>query len=492
MWSQSLVSALAVGSSLLPAVHSSIIPLESHLTDRADELPKTPLPGFPHPNPTESYWQDPPHRIANHRTTPQLPTNQTYDYVIVGSGISGAATAFKLLSRDPALSILMLEARTAASGATGRNGGHARPGSWKNIKKWVDAYGEDEGLRVSKMEQDSINDMRDFVLAHNVSSGWQDVETADVYWTKEAFTSALAIVDYQAELDARRPDDVPRNTRTVYKGQAARDHWGWPEILGAVTFNAHTQNPYLAVCRMLELALDKGLNLQTNTMALSLAQTSGKAGCGAKWEVKTDRGTVKGRQVVLATNGFTNALHPGFASTKFLTPSRSQASAVHPEADTSDNPVFRRSASYPDLHSGNNYIVVRAPGDPGAGDVIYGGGTKFSPTREMNLTDDSVVNEVIASHLHGVGRVAYGYRNWGETTAVLKDWTGITCETPDGLPVVGGVPGEDGLWAQVCMNGHGMAWGFRSAEALVEMMEEGEAPAWFPKAFRAERAWEKE
>jgi hypothetical protein len=39
------------------------------------------------------------------------------------------------------------------------------------------------------------------------------------------------------------------------------------------------------------------------------------------------------------------------------------------------------------------------------------------------------------------------------------------------------------------MNGHGMAWAFRSAEALVEMMTEGKEPEWFPKPMRASRAW---
>ncbi|KFA80547.1 hypothetical protein S40288_07200 [Stachybotrys chartarum IBT 40288] len=490
MWSLSLIALLGAASSLVPAVSSTVIQPQSRLSKRNDGDQQVLRPGFPHPNPTESYWQDPLHRIANLRTTPDLPTSHVFDYVIIGSGMSGAATAFKLLSRDPDLSILMLEARSAASGATGRNGGHCRSGSWKNIRTWINAYGEDEGLKVGKMEQDCIDDVRNFVRTHNVSSGWQDVESADLYWTKAAFENAVDVVEFQRELEERRPNDVPKNNRTVYAGQDARDYWKWPEILGAVTFSAHTQNPYLTVCAMLELSLEKGLNLQTNTVALSLNQAPGNSSCGTRWEVETDRGTVKANQVVLATNGFTNAIHPGFASTNFLLPTRSQVSAVHPEADTTNNIVFRRSASYPDLHSGNNYIVVRAPGTIGAGDVIYGGGKKFSPTREVNITDDSVINEDIATHLHDVGRVVYGYKNWGETTTVVKDWSGITCETPDGLPVVGGVPGEDGLWAVVCMNGHGMAWAFRSAEALVGMMTEGEAPEWFPKPFRAERAWE--
>ncbi|KAF1939521.1 FAD dependent oxidoreductase [Clathrospora elynae] len=474
----------------MPTVQARVISPQSPIVKR-DNLDQIVLPGFPHPNPTVSYWQDPPHRIANLRTTPELPTSEVFDYVIVGSGVSGATIAFKLLSRDPSLSILMLEARTAASAASGRNGGHCKPGDWKGVKEWVELYGEDEALKLGKMEQDCVDDMRDFVHTYNVSSSWQDVESADVYWTKEAFEEAAEIVAFQEELGSRRPNDVPQNnTRTVFAGQAARDHWKWPQILGAVTYTSHTLNPYLTVCAILEQGLAKGLNLQTTTMALGLTQLSNTSESGAKWEVKTDRGTVKGKKVVLATNSYTSALHPGFASTGFLTPQRAQVAAVHPEKDTSNNTVFKRSHSYPDLHSGNNYFSIRHPGDINAGDVVVGGSGMFSPTKESNITDDSVINDVIAKDLHGVSRVVFGYENWGETTKVVKDWTGIICNTPDGLPVVGGVPNEEGLWASVCMNGHGMAWAFRSAEALVQMMTEGATPEWFPQPFDIKRAWE--
>ena len=482
-----MLNLLAIGSSLLPTARSAVIARAPQVVLRNESVQ---LPGFPHPHPVKSYWQDPPHRIANLRTTPELPSEETFDYVIIGSGISGAATAFKLLQRDPDLSILMLEARTAASGASGRNGGHCKTGVWKKVRSWVELYGENEALKIGKMEQDCTDDMADFVRSYNVSSGWQDVETADLYWTKEKFDEAVATVDYQLELAARRPNDVPQNNpRTVYEGQAARDYWKWPEILGAITYSAHTQNPYLTVAAMLELGLEMGLNLQTNTMALNLVQIPTSAGEKTKWEVQTNRGTVKGNKVVLATNGYTSALHAGFKSTNFLEPGRSQVSAVHPAADTSQNPVFLRSNSHADAPGGGDYIIARHPGDVGAGDVIYGGGQQFSPTRERNITDDSVINETIAKYLHDIGRVTYGHENWGDTTKYVHDWVGITCYTEDGLPVVGAVPGEDGLWASVCMNGHGMAWAFRSAEALVEMMTEGNEPEWFPKPMSADRAW---
>lgn len=430
MWQ--LSTLVAVGS-LVPTAWSGAVSSEPRPWTGQQASGQQPLlPGGPHPNPTTPYWQMPPHRIADLRTTPDLPTSQTFDYVIIGSGVSGTTVAYKLLSRDPSLSVLMLEARGAASGASGRNGGHVKAGDWKLVQKWTAAYGEDEALRIGRLEQESVDELRDFVRAHNVSSGFAEVESADLYWTKEAFESAVAVVDVMHELERRRPRDVPQNnTRTVYAGQAARDHWGWPEILGAITSRGSMHNPYLTVCAMLELALDKGLNLQTHTTALALNQiANGASGDGARWEVRTDRGMVKGNKVVLATNGYTGALHRGFARTGFLTPNRNQAAAVHPGAYATDKDVFRRSASYPDLHSGSEYITVRPPGTRGQGDVVIGGGKKFSPSRELNLTDDAVVNADIASHLAAVGRVVYGHRSWGETTEVLAHWTGICCGTP--------------------------------------------------------------
>ena len=75
---------------------------------------------LPHSHPTASYWHIPPASIADHKTTPDLPA--TADYVIIGSGISGACIAFNLLEKRPDAKVTMLEARTACGGATGRNG----------------------------------------------------------------------------------------------------------------------------------------------------------------------------------------------------------------------------------------------------------------------------------------------------------------------------------------------------------------------------------
>ena len=82
-------------------------------------------PGLPVPNPTRSFWMDVPATVAETRPN-KLP--EYADVVILGSGITGAAVARTLLEEsrkvtdglDGNLRVVMLEARDACSGATGR------------------------------------------------------------------------------------------------------------------------------------------------------------------------------------------------------------------------------------------------------------------------------------------------------------------------------------------------------------------------------------
>jgi monoamine oxidase len=74
---------------------------------------------LPCENPTQAYWQEPPADISDVRSTQSLP--ERVDVIVVGSGITGAAVAWHLL-QNVSQSMVMLEARQACSGATGRNG----------------------------------------------------------------------------------------------------------------------------------------------------------------------------------------------------------------------------------------------------------------------------------------------------------------------------------------------------------------------------------
>ena len=403
------------------------------------------MSGFPVPNPVDSYWQLPPHSIANHRTTRSLPSS--VDCVIVGSGVTGATAALKLLARD-ASSVLMLEARTAASAASGRNGGHCRTGWWSRFKKITEQFGEDEALRVERLEEANVKSISDYVRTHAVDCDFKDVTTSSVFLTQQRLDAALDVLKFREEVSKRRKDAPLAIEHKVLAGQEAHKEFGTDRIAGAVTFPAHTQNPYRLVCHMLELAVSKGLNLQTNTTASRVE----KAADGT-WRVQTDRGVVTAKKVVLATNAYTNALHPGLAETNFVVTGRSQVAAIRPGSKASGLPALRdKSAGLSDFNGGD-YFFCRAEGLSGAGDVLFGGGQHI--TMDKGCTDDSNINGNIAKYLHQAAGEFFGSDVWGEDGDVVRDWVGITCYTPDGFPVIGEVPGQKGLYMAVGYNGHG-------------------------------------
>ena len=73
-------------------------------------------PGIPVSNPTLSFWTVPNAPIAKHLS--DLPSHA--DIIILGSGITGTSFARTILDYGSPLQVVMLDARDACSGASGR------------------------------------------------------------------------------------------------------------------------------------------------------------------------------------------------------------------------------------------------------------------------------------------------------------------------------------------------------------------------------------
>ena len=73
-------------------------------------------PGIPVDNPTLPLWTVPVAPIPSEPS--DLPEDA--DIVVIGSGITGTSFTYNLLTRESGLRVVMLEARDACSGATGR------------------------------------------------------------------------------------------------------------------------------------------------------------------------------------------------------------------------------------------------------------------------------------------------------------------------------------------------------------------------------------
>jgi glycine/D-amino acid oxidase-like deaminating enzyme len=158
-----------------------------------------------------SYWRTEPHRLDEYQSSSELPS--TCDIAIIGAGFSGAATAYNLLQEyraadKPLPNIVILEARQACSGATGRNGGHlkiqpsflrdrVRETGWDHAEA-LNAFIQDQILMVKEViEKEGIQCESELRRSYDVLLDDSEVARAkeDLAWLRQEELSKIELVD---------------------------------------------------------------------------------------------------------------------------------------------------------------------------------------------------------------------------------------------------------------------------------------------------------
>ena len=436
-------------------------------------------PGLPPANPTLPYWQDPPSKLANHRTTPDIPA--CVNIVIVGSGITGALLAYNILDQPNPPSVLLLEARTACSGATGRNGGHTKHAAYREFLDNVKALGEEEAAKIVRFEFNCMRAVHDFVGKHKIEcDSWQG-DTVDVFYHQGQLEKAIKAV---REIKRVLGDQDSAAQYTFWDAEQTRKRFFVEGSYGAVSYEAGSLWPYKFVAGVLTLAIKRGLNLQTGTPALKLEHKHSQKA----WIVHTSRGDVSAKNVLLATNGYTPYMCTALQGV--IVPLRGHMTTQRPGSGLpSDGLATTYSFIYDD---GYEYMISRPQGTDSAGDIMIGGGSTKGPDKglpEFGTIDDTIIDSTILNYLEDSAVTRFG-TNWGNDNPdgrIRNVWTGIMGYSADGFPLIGQMPGHQGLFISASFQGLGMVLCFDSAKALISIMnqdDEAELHSWFPKAFR--------
>lgn len=366
----------------------------------ADAIPPTADPGIPPTSSTASFWlSEPSPFLYNHRTTPDVPGDA--DIVIIGSGISGAMTARYLYESraSPPPRIVMLEARQACWGATGRNGGHCKPSVYglTNPNQLATYLGGLEQVtKLMAFQQLCVSLVKEYVAAEKVDCDYRAVPSCDVYFNEDNFKLAresIAVLEKQLPEFAAKLKVVTRDTHEGRRVLANETRT--PTAVGAVQFDASSLWPYKLVAHILEKAVtQQGMNLQTLTPALSIARnTSGKR----RWTVITARGNVHADKVVFATNAHTAHLLPAFRG--HIYPVRGQMSALVPPKSMQDHPLTHTYALIGKERKMDQYLVQRPFNKDGSGGELMLGGGRFLAADHGEGCLDGGIDEPVARFL---------------------------------------------------------------------------------------------
>lgn len=473
-----------------------------------------------------SYWM--PSKagpLADFRSSSALPKEA--DVVIIGSGFSGASVAYHLLHdlEAPPRRVVMLEARQACSGASGRNGGHLQPSFFPGPP-----YGESQ-VRRGQFERMNYEALQDLIRGNGITGAnttFTDGDTKQsegwlIYPTKSELDEACARVSKLTESGG------DATGIRVYCGSKARELTGMNNIAGAMSHTATPINPYELVSWLLAQSLAKGLHLYTHTQVEAVVKTPvemlGHHNQVDTYNVVTKAGFIKTSKVIFATNAYSADLLGAHKNDAVLRapiyPVRGQVSAykVPKSIPAVAGLLPKRQHAHLNLNWDQEYCVILPnTDDKDCVDFVYGGGRRYGAGQQVGLVDDNSVSKDVSTTLDDFFQFRLGiplastaeeeaYKGTGGDTTNLassfynssthptvaagsaavktQEWTGIMGFSEDSNPCVGSLHASERLLVIAGFGGHGMPRIFLSAKALVhKYFSGGEWPAWFPEEYK--------
>ncbi len=290
------------------------------------------------------YWLKGPNPLANHQSRPALPKEA--DVVIIGAGLTGGLAAYHLsrTAERKGLSVVVLDAGDPAGEASGRNGGN-----FELIpENFFGDYGTYDGLiqeRFKFLKRSYPDQPAEVLMRHakKTAESIVAVAVANMKRMKKTIEREKIDCDFSPvgwirtslnEREARAAEaDIELVRRLGGKVEViddatmrAKHNFAAPHGARLVPENGN-YHPFKFVIGELQKALARGVELYARTPVKSVV--SKKADLHL---VKTDRGTIRAKKVIVATNAFTSELFPELGD---IRPFRSQlASYNHLRDDT--------------------------------------------------------------------------------------------------------------------------------------------------------------
>ncbi len=332
------------------------------------------------------------------------------DVAVVGAGITGCACARVLAAAGRRVRVH--EARTVASGASGRNGGFVLRGGAARYDVARESYGAEAARELWRRTEVALDRMEE--LAGDELRRPGSLRLAADEEERSAIRSEYEALREDG-FDVEWREELPPSLAAAFDGAMFHPHDG-------------AIQPAIFTRRLAAAAIEAGAEISENDRVQSIE------------ELDAD-------QVVVATDGYGRGVIPELVDA--IWPARGQVVATEP--------LPERLFDYPHYaRQGFDYWQQLPDGR-----VVLGGFRDFSIMSE--LTDIEETTEVIQEALDG-----FLVELLGEMPGVTHRWAGIFGLTQDLLPLVGRV--RDGVWMAAGYSGHGNLLGFMCGELVARVV----------------------
>ena len=227
------------------------------------------------------------------RDYPALQGDTSCDVAIVGGGLAGLSAAIDLRARG--MSVVLLEAREVGFGASGRNGGQVIHGLACDQDVIEQQLGLEEARRIWGMSIEALSLLKQRISTHRIACDWQDgyLSLATSPGKGQQLMAWAERMDTVYGYPQQRisPSELPSWIASP------RFHSG---VYDAQSGHLHPLKYTLALA---QAAATAGVRIHENTSVQALVQ-------GAEPVLRTTRGQVRAKQVLLAGNVYLQGLVP--------------------------------------------------------------------------------------------------------------------------------------------------------------------------------------
>ena len=242
---------------------------------------------------SQVYWTEEYPLGKTYNVSTELPDK--VDFVIIGSGYTGLTAARVLAKADR--SVAVFDEKKIGWGASSRNGGMATPGLKQDIFKIYKKYGIEYAREFWKASVDAIDLLENIIQEEKINCDWSRNGHIALACKQSHYDKLPDYANWiQKELGHKKAlvpkEEIHSEIGTNYYYGGLSD-----EVSGGL-------QPAKYVDGLARTCNDYGVQLFENNRVHSIKKL------GEVYEVVTDKGALKAKKVIVATNGYTDMLVP--------------------------------------------------------------------------------------------------------------------------------------------------------------------------------------
>jgi glycine/D-amino acid oxidase-like deaminating enzyme len=367
---------------------------------------------------TTSFWNDNFPRPADLPVADELPTQ--VDVAIIGGGYTGLSAARTL--RKASVSVAVLERNHIGWGASSRNGGITGCGLKKGTPAVFKDYGEKYGRAFWQAGLDALDLVVELSEKDGIDCDLEENGDLCVAYKPSHFEGFKKKIAWHKENLGHELELIPPGEIQHEIGSSA--YFG-----GLVDHHGTGIHPSKLVYNLAKFVAAQGAILVENTGATKIEKLD------QGYSLETPRGYLEAKEIILATNGYTDNLSPKLNRKSF--PVGSYSIVTEPLSDELRMSISPKGRMFWDSKWFLNYFRVTPDGR-----LLWGGRNNLSTTLDLANSAAILHAEMLRAfpQLAGIN--------------VTHTWTGQLGLTFDLMPNIGRL--DDGIHYALGYGGHGL------------------------------------